>query len=224
MQSEKASTAMLDVALKGDAALKEMAVWWLLHNQQGVWAEHGLEPKLKSTGVYDPDKIQLVSSEPPPIPENAPTLPSPAELAQIPGDAVRGQAAGSVCFMCHRIGGTGVEFGPDLSSFAAQQTKEVIAQAISMPSADISHGYEGSVIKTKDGKTIHGIVVATGDPVMIQCVGGMIQTVPKSKIASLSPAKEHSLMYEPSQLGLDAQKIADIIAWLKSLPSNVSTR
>lgn len=224
MQSERASNAMLEVALKGDASLKEMAVWWLLHNQQGVWADHGLEPKLKSTGVYDPDKIQLVSSEPPPVPENAPPLPSPAEIAQLPGDAARGQAAGGVCFMCHRVGGTGVEFGPDLTSFAAQQTKEVIAQAISMPSADISHGYEGSVIKTKDGKTIHGIVVATGDPVMIQCVGGMIQTVPKSKIASLSPNKEHSLMYEPSQLGLDAQKIADIVAWLKSLPSNASTQ
>jgi hypothetical protein len=25
-------------------------------------------------------------------------------------------------------------------------------------------------------------------------------------------------MYEPAQLGLDAQRIADIIAWLKSLP------
>jgi hypothetical protein len=30
-------------------------------------------------------------------------------------------------------------------------------------------------------------------------------------------------MYEPSQLGLDAQKIADIVAWLKSLtPAQVS--
>ncbi|NBV86204.1 MAG: hypothetical protein EBS01_08085 [Verrucomicrobia bacterium] len=67
-------------------------------------------------------------------------------------------------------------------------------------------------------------MVANGDPVMIQCVGGMIQTVPKSRIASLTANKERSLMYEPSQLGLDAQKIADIIAWLKSLPSGTAKR
>jgi putative heme-binding domain-containing protein len=124
--------------------------------------------------------------------------------------------------MCHRVGGNGADFGPDLTTFGSQQTKEVIAQAIARPSADISHGFEGNVIKTKDGKTIYGMVVGAGDPLMIQSVGGMLQTVPKSRIASDTKLKT-SLMYEPSQLGLDAQKIADIVAWLKSLtPAQVS--
>ncbi len=215
VESPSASEAMLELASKASAPTKDSAVWWLLHNNQHRWAEHGLAPKLKASGVYDPDKIQLVASEPPPVP-HAPSLPSPAEIAAIPGDPVRGKAAGSVCFMCHRIGETGVEFGPDLTAFASQQTKEVIAQAIAMPSADIAHGFEGSILKTKEGQVIYGMVVGSGDPVLIQSVGGIQQMVPKSKIASLSPMKNQSLMYEPAQLGLDAQKIADIVAWLKS--------
>lgn len=222
--SASASNAMLEVATKQGLPGKESAVWWLLHNNQSLWSEHGLAAKLKASGVYDPDTIQLVSSEPPPSPKEAPSLPSPAEIAKLQGDISRGKSAGSLCLMCHRIGDQGIEFGPDLTAFASQQTKEVIAQAISMPSADISHGYEGSIVKTKDGKTIYGMVVATGDPLLIQCVGGMQQTVPKAKIASVVPMKGQSLMYEPSQLGLDAQKIADIVAWLKSLPQAGAVR
>ena len=220
--SKAGSNAMLEIAANSASSAKSSAVWWLLHNNQNLWQEHNLGPALKASGAYDPDKIELVSVEPPPIPENAPVLPSPSEIAALPGDATRGQAAGAVCFMCHRVGGNGADFGPDLTTFGSQQTKEVIAQAIARPSADISHGFEGNVIKTKDGKTIYGMVVGAGDPLMIQSVGGMLQTVPKSRIASDTKLKT-SLMYEPSQLGLDAQKIADIVAWLKSLtPAQVS--
>ncbi len=222
--SESAANAMLQVAAEQGLPGKESAVWWLLHNNQSLWSQHGLANKLKASGVYDPETIQLVSSEPPPSPKDAPTLPSPAEIAKLQGDVGRGKSAGSLCFMCHRIGDQGIEFGPDLTAFASQQTKEVIAQAISMPSADISHGYEGSIVKTKDGKIIYGMIVSNGDPLMIQCVGGVQQTVPKAKIASVVPMKGQSLMYEPSQLGLDAQKIADILAWLKSLPQSGAVR
>ena len=213
--SPGASEAMLELAAKASAPTKDSAIWWLLHNNQHRWAEHALAPKLKASGVYDPEKIELVASEPPPVPQ-APALPTPSEIAALPGDPVRGKAAGSVCFMCHRIGETGVEFGPDLTSFASQQTKEVIAQAIALPSADIAHGYEGSILKTKEGKLIYGMIVGSGDPVLIQSVGGIQQMVPRAKIASIAPMKSKSLMYEPAQLGLDAQKIADIVAWLKS--------
>ena len=214
--SKAGSKAMLEIAAAPASPSKASALWWLLHNNQNLWQDHDLGPALKSSGAYDPDKIELVSAEPPPIPANAGALPSASEIAALPGDATRGQAAGAVCFMCHRVGNTGADFGPDLTTFGAQQTKEVIAQAIAYPSADIAHGFEGNVIKTKDGKTIYGMLVGSGDPLMIQSVGGVFQTVPKSRVASDTKLKT-SLMYEPSQLGLDAQKIADIIAWLKSL-------
>ena len=62
--------------------------------------------------------------------------------------------------------------------------------------------------------TITGMIVSDGDTVIIKCMGGLLQTIPKSKIQSRQAMKV-SLMYQPQQLGLDAQAIADIAAFLK---------
>jgi putative heme-binding domain-containing protein len=51
---------------------------------------------------------------------------------------------------------------------------------------------------------------------MIKCFGGQTQTVPRSRIESIKPM-DRSLMYDPAMLGLTAQSIADITAYLKSL-------
>ncbi len=121
-----------------------------------------------------------------------------------------------MCYTCHRVGTNGVDFGPDLSTFGKHQTTEIIVQAIAEPSAAISHGSEGSEVKTKDGLTITGMVLSSGDPLIIKCMGGIVQTVPRKRIASVTKMSK-SLMYEPAQLGLTAQGIADIVAYLKSL-------
>ena len=64
----------------------------------------------------------------------------------------------TVCYTCHKIGKAGIDFGPELTSFGPQQPTEVIANAIANPSAEISHGFEGSEVKTKqDGLTITGM-------------------------------------------------------------------
>lgn len=152
----------------------------------------------------------------PTLPPNAEKLPDVVDLAKLKGDKERGKAAVAACYMCHKVGEQGIDYGPDLSSFGRQQPVEVIIKAIAEPSADISHGYEGTEIKTKDGITIVGIVVSAGDPVMVKCVGGQTQTIAKSLITSMKPMKQ-SLMYEPANLGLTPQSIADITAYLKSL-------
>jgi putative heme-binding domain-containing protein len=114
------------------------------------------------------------------------------------------------------VGDQGIDYGPDLTSFGKQQPTDVIINAIAHPSVEVSHGYEGTEIKTKDGLTIQGMVLSDGDPVLIKCMGGQTQSVPKAKIASMK-AMEKSLMYSPAMLGLTPQSIADITAYLKSL-------
>ena len=93
--------------------------------------------------------------------------------------------------MCHTIGEKGVDFGPNLTAFGTQQTREVSAQEIASPSADIAHGFEGHVVKTKEGKTIYGMIVSTGDPVVIQSAVGLFQTVPAEQIASKEKAPRY---------------------------------
>ena len=196
--------------------MKDLAMWWLLNRKGNDWREFDIEGGLKALGLYDPEKVKLIPVEMPPVPKDAPKLPPFAEIAKLKGDAKNGQNAAAVCYTCHHIGTNGVDFGPDLSTFGKQQTTEIIVQAIAEPSATISHGFEGSEVKTKDGLSITGMVLSNGDPLIIKSMGGLVQTVPKARIQSVKKM-EKSLMYEPSQLGLTAQGIADIVAYLKSL-------
>jgi putative heme-binding domain-containing protein len=212
----EAADAVLGAAADKASPQSGLALWWLLNRKTNTWAAHGVDAKLKSAGLYDPENIRLTAVElPPPVP-NAPVLPSPSEIAKISGDAGRGKSAVGACYACHRIASAGLEYGPDLTEYGKQQTAETIIEAISNPSGSIAHGYTGSEVKTKDGLTIQGMALSGGDPVILKCMGGTLQTIPRSKIESMTQMKR-SLMYEPAQLGLNAQAIADIVAYLKSL-------
>jgi|GEM_PF-46435 len=212
----EAANAMLDVAAARNPDTNPTAMWWLMNRKGNDWSGFGLDEALKKRELFDAAKVQLVASEMPPMPANAPKLPAASEIAKLRGNVEHGKTAAAVCQACHHFAGAGVEFGPDLTTFGRQQTTEVIVGAIANPSADISHGYEGSEIKTNDGLTITGMVLSEADPVIIKCMGGLVQTVPRSRIASLKPLGR-SLMFDPSMLNLTPQSIADIAAYLKSL-------
>lgn len=212
--AREAAGAMIELANTPDFPLKELATWWLLNRKGNDWRAYDVEGAMKALGLYDPAKIKLVASELPPEPPGAQPLPSGAEIAKLTGDPSRGQSAIAVCYACHKVGSTGVEFGPDLTSFGQQQPAEVIAHAIAHPSADISHGFEGSRIQTTDGLTITGMVLSGGDPLIVKCLGGTVQTIPRGRVSSVTKLTQ-SLMYSPALLGLTPQSVADIVAFLK---------
>ena len=215
VKSREAAGAMIEIANTKDFPMKDLAKWWLFNRKGNDWMHYDVDGGMKAIGLYDPEKVKLVAVEMPAEPKDAPKLPPVAEILKLKGDAKRGQTAVAVCYTCHKIGAAGVEFGPELTTFGKQQPTEVITNAIANPSAEISHGFEGSEVKTKDGLIITGMVLSNGDPLIIKCMGGIVQTVPKAKIASVKKM-EKSLMYPPAQLGLTAQMIADIVAYLKS--------
>ena len=146
----------------------------------------------------------------------AAAMPATAELMKLAGDKAKGQAAVAVCYTCHKVGEAGMDFGPDLTTFGRQQPIEVLLDAIAHPSADISHGYEGSKIVTSDGTVVTGMVLSNGDPFIVKCMGGVVQTIPKGRVKLVEPLGR-SLMYDPANLGLAPQAVADIAAFLKSL-------
>ncbi len=215
VKSREAAGAMIEIAAAKDFPLKELATWWLFNRKGNDWHDYDVEGGMKALGLYDPEKVKLVAVEMPPPVNGAAALPPASEIIKLPVDPKRGQIAVAVCYTCHKIGKVGVEFGPELTAFGQTQPSEVIANAIALPSAEISHGFEGSEVKTKDGLTITGMVLSSGDPLIIKCMGGIVQTVPQDRIASVKKM-ERSLMYDPPQLGLTAQTIADIVAYLKS--------
>jgi putative heme-binding domain-containing protein len=178
------------------------------------WQEYGLAPELKSAGIYDPDTITLKEAVVPPPPAGLPEL-SIDEVVRLTGDAARGKNTSTRCLMCHAIAGTGAEVGPALDGWGRGKSSDVIATAIVQPAAEIAHGYEGAEIKTKEGQTIQGVLIKEGDPLMMRSMGGITQIIPASRIASRRRIPG-SLMMSAAQLGLTAQDVADLVAFLKS--------
>ena len=149
---------------------------------QGQRLETGydVDGGMKALGLYDPDKVKLVAVEMPTVPAGCAEAPALRRDREAQGRREARADAIAVCYTCHRVGTNGVDFGPDLSAFGKQQTSDILVQAIAATvRATISHGFEGSEVKTKDGLTITGMVLSNGDPLIIKCMGGLVQTVPQ---------------------------------------------
>jgi putative membrane-bound dehydrogenase-like protein len=213
MPTAPAAQALLDLAEKGDGVVKVPAFWWLLNYQSSRWKAYGVAASLKARGLYDPDRVTISSMTVPVAPVTQ--LPPVEAIARLTGDSRHGAEVARACMLCHRIGAGGVDYAPNLTGFANRQTREVIIEAIRNPSADIAHGYEGTELVLKDGKVIDGLALSSGDPVIIESTGGFTQTIPANRIRSRRPLNR-SLMLSADQLGLSAQDLADVAAYLKT--------
>eukprot|EP01041_Mallomonas_annulata_P025492 gene25492-46535_t len=128
------------------------------------------DPKLGGQGYFDYTKFPAV-----------------AVIAKLKGDATKGANTAQACFLCHNLNGKGQDYGPALGGFAKAQTTEVVINAIVNPSAEISHGFDGTQVNLRDGSMIHGLVLSAGDPTIIQSTGGLTQMVPAAKIRNRQP-------------------------------------
>jgi putative membrane-bound dehydrogenase-like protein len=207
-----ASTAMIALA-NPKSAMKEPATFWLLNRMSNDWSEYDLRPALKTAGIYDPETIALREIVTPAAAPDLAEIPIDQVVA-LTGDAARGKTTAARCVMCHAIGGTGADFGPALDGWGRGKSAEIVARAIVRPSAEVALGYDGTEIKTKDGLTIQGILLKTDDPLMMRSMGGVTQIIPADRVATRRRMSE-SLMMSGAQLGLTAQDVADLVAFLR---------
>ncbi len=215
--TRESAMALMDFAQNQQGEVKNHGLWWLLNYKDSRWAEHNLDGLLKERGIYDPDNLVIVEST---VPEPGPSqLPPVEEIQLLRGDAARGAVSGQACLLCHRVGGQGIDYGPDLTGWASRQTTESVIKSIIDPSAEIALGYQGSEVRLADGGVVHGRVLATRNPVIVQSTGGLMQFIPADRLVTgrgrIVPLRR-SLMLSADQLGLSAQDVADIAAWLKT--------
>lgn len=210
-QDRAAADAMLSVAEDKAAPTHADAMWWLIKRSTEDWSQYGIADELKKRGIFDPDAIQLVSVETPPAIPSAITV---EEVLKLKGDVARGAALTARCVMCHQLNEQGVEYGPNLQGWGLSQPTDIIAQAIIEPSKDIAHGFDGTEIVTKDGLKIHGMVLSEGDILIVRSLGGQTQFVPRKRIASRKKM-DRSLMMSATMLGMTAQDVADLVAYLR---------
>jgi putative heme-binding domain-containing protein len=209
-----AAEKMVEIA-RYEGPLKSSATWWLINRSTNDWKSFGLMERLKESGIYDPDKVEIQEIKTPDESAVITRLPPVEEIMKLTGDPVKGKAQIQRCIMCHQVGEVGAMFGPSLNGWGKSQTLEVIIRSIVDPGADIAHGYAGTELVMKDGKVVNGLVLTRGNPTLITSMGGVTQTIPNQRIAKTRKMKR-SLMMSAGQLGLSAQDVADIAAFMKS--------
>jgi putative membrane-bound dehydrogenase-like protein len=210
VRSPKAVEAMAEL-LREAGPVKSLATAWMLNRAGGEWRDFGVMPLLKRHGIYDPDRVEIQEITVAEAPKSR--LPSAREIAKLKGDPALGRQIATACTTCHLIDGLGVDYGPELRGWVASQSVEAFIDAVLNPSGSIAHGYDGEIVKLKDGREVHGLIYSQGDPLMIRSTGGVSQLIPAKMIAGKTKELRRSLMLSAEQLGLNAQLVADLAAF-----------
>ncbi|WP_395717485.1 PVC-type heme-binding CxxCH protein [Prosthecobacter sp.] len=206
-----AAKAVLALAKDKTSPIHADVMWWIIKRSTDDWSSFGIAEELKKEGIFDPESAKLVEIITPPAVPGAYQV---ADVLKLTGNAKNGAQLVTRCVMCHQFNDQGVEFGPNLDGWGRSQPAEIIAQAILEPSKDIAHGYDGQEVKTKEGVTIHGMLLTDGDIMIMRSMGGVNQFVPKSRVQKRAKL-DRSLMLSAFQLGLSAQDVADIVAYMR---------
>ena len=211
IEAPQAAKAMISIAKNAKDETSSLAKAFIDKRDQGIWnkyqAKDLLIGKSPSETIYV-DRIAPTSFGP------ETKLPQADKILALTGDPNHGKQQIGRCYVCHKVGSVGVEFGPTLAGWGSGQNRETILKAITDPSADLAHGYEGTELLVKGDKRIQGFIQAEGDPVVIRVFGGEDLVIAKSDIKSRKKMNS-SLMAPASRLGLDAQQLRDIVEYLK---------
>ena len=211
IEAPQAATAMVEIAKGTEGETAKLASVFIDKRDQGIWnpykAKDQLSGKPAGPTVYA-DRLAPLEFGP------ETKLPKASEILALKGDPKQGKALIGRCYVCHKIGSAGVEFGPALAGWGSGQTRDVILKSILDPSADISHGFEGTELIVKGDKKIQGFIQAEGDPLVIRVFGGQDLVIGKTDLKSRKQVKT-SFMAPASRLGLDAQQLRDVVEYLK---------
>ncbi len=211
IEAPQAAKSMVKVAKAAEGETGSLAKAFLDKRNQGIWS------KYKPLDLYNGKPAEPIVYTDRLAPDSLgpdTKLPPANDILALKPDVENGKLMAGRCIMCHKIGATGVEFGPVLSGWGRGQTREIILRSILEPSADLSHGFEATELVVKGNKRLQGFMQAEGDPLVIRVFGGEDVVVEAADLVSRKKLKT-SLMPAGSKFGLKAQHLRDIVEYLK---------
>jgi putative heme-binding domain-containing protein len=123
----------------------------------------------------------------------------------------------ATCASCHRMGGVGNEFGPDLSRLEPRQTPADLLRNIIEPSSKINEKYNTYVFETESGQMVTGLIVEETPEVVKVVENPLASTEPevlkKSEIAGRK-ASSTSIMPKGLLDKLTREEILDLLAYI----------
>ncbi len=138
-----------------------------------------------------------------------------------PGSPERGRQVffghQAACSGCHRIGDSGGQVGPDLSTIGRIRVRRDLVESILLPSASLARGYESVVVSTSGGLT-HTGVLSRESPAAIHLRTARRDElrIPRSQIEQLVPSAT-SVMPTGLDAVLGPEQLSDLVSYLESL-------
>ena len=118
------------------------------------------------------------------------------------------------CATCHRLFGEGSDIGPDLTG--SQRTNlDYILENVLDPSAIVPREYQVTVIETKAGRTLSGIVKKESDAAVTLQLQNEVLVIPKADIESRVPTKI-SMMPDGAFEQMRIEEVRDLVGYLAS--------
>ena len=122
-----------------------------------------------------------------------------------------------VCAACHRVEGVGYEIGANLGTMKNRGPEAILVNLLD-PNREVNPQFVNYTLVTSDGRILTGMVDAeTATSVTLKRGENATDTVLRVNIDELA-ATGKSLMPEGLEQQLDRQAVADLIAYLMSLP------
>jgi putative membrane-bound dehydrogenase-like protein len=116
------------------------------------------------------------------------------------------------CYQCHKLYGEGATIGPDLTGYNRSQLDYLLVKIVD-PNSQIAKDYHMSVVETKTGRIITGIVVErTGKRLVVQTATERI-VLAKEDIEDERESSQ-SMMPEGQLDALTKDQVIDLIAYL----------
>ncbi len=121
------------------------------------------------------------------------------------------------CRKCHKIGDSGGDFGPSLTTIGRKNEPQDLLASILAPSSRISPEYIPWLLLTKEGLPHSGLLVKrTAEGVTLRNSEGKIIAVPTDQIEEMV-AQDVSFMPRDALRDISAEETADLLAYLASL-------
>jgi len=122
-----------------------------------------------------------------------------------------------VCAACHRLQNMGHEIGPNLATLQNRGPEAILLNVLD-PNREVNPQYVNYVVMTTQGKSVTGLIAAeTATSVTLRRKENETDTILRSQIEEMR-GTGLSIMPEGLEKELDQQALADVIAYLMSLP------
>ncbi len=198
-----------------------------------------LESRTMAAAEIDPDRlkqlrshkdaqlraraIRIIDNASLPARDRKTTLAAFQIVLTLDGRPERGHAVFlKACATCHRALGEGVEVGPDLATVAGRSADDLLLHILD-PNREVAPNYVNYNVATTDGRTISGIIASeTATTLTLKRALGTTDVVPRAQIETVA-STGLSLMPEGLENGQTPQDLADLIAFLRSIPGTTGS-